>query len=223
MKNKGSLNQVKKFFPAGGHYELTRSDAAEKYCWKDETSLGQRFEFGKKVLRRNSSTDWEDVREKAKVGDLDSVPADIYIRYYRSLRTISMDHSKPVGISKTIYVLFGPTATGKSYRAWQRFPSAYSKDPRSKWWSGYRGEDVAIMDEFRGSIDISHLLRWFDCYPVSVETKGSQVPLCVSTVVITSNLPPKAWFPELDFPTYAALERRLTVFEVLDKEQEINF
>jgi len=34
---------------------------------------------------------------------------------------------------------------------------------------GYRGQEHVVFDEFRGGIDISHVLRWFDRYPVIVE------------------------------------------------------
>lgn len=33
-------------------------------------------------MKRNSETDWEKVKENAKLGKLDEVPADVYIRCY---------------------------------------------------------------------------------------------------------------------------------------------
>jgi len=90
---------------------------------------------------------------------------------------------------------------------------SYCKDPRSKFWCGYQGEDNVIFDEFRGGIDIAHLLRWFDRYPVRVEIKGSSVPLVASKIWITSNLAPSFWYPECDSATLEALLRRLTVIE----------
>lgn len=73
--------------------------------------------------------------------------------------------------------------------------------------------NVVIIDEFRGDIDISHLLRWFDRYPVIVEVKGSSAPLIAENIWITSNLHPSNWYPLLDSVTYAALERRLEITE----------
>lgn len=69
------------------------------------------------------------------------------------------------------------------------------------------------MDEYRGGIDISHLLRWFDRYPVLVEIKGSSVPLVATTIWITSNIWPAEWYPLLDNATMAALNRRLNIVE----------
>lgn len=222
MKNKVSLTSLKKVFPTIGHYELTRSAAAEQYVWKDETSIGERFEFGKKKIKRNSKVDWQEIKENAISGELEKVPPDIYVRYYNTLTRIRADHHNPIATEKRVFVLWGPTATGKSHRAWANFPDAYTKDPRTKWWTGYRGQKHVIIDEFRGGIDVAHILRWTDKYPVSVETKGSHIPLQCTTIVFTSNLEPKFWY-ELDVDTLNALLRRLKIILVECKEQEVNF
>jgi len=128
---------------------------------------------------------------------------------FRSLRAIASDHYRPIGIEKTVNVFFGRTGTGKSRRAWEEAGVlAYPKDPRSKWWDGYKGEEAVVIDEFRGTLDVSHLLRWLDRYPVRVECKGSSVPLQATKIWITSNLAPGDWYPELDVQTKEALLRR---------------
>jgi len=223
LKNKGSLNSIRKIFPLNGHYELTVSKKASEYVWKDETSLGQRFEIGKLPLRRNSKTDWDEVRALAIAGDLESVPSDIFVRYYHSLRRISADYLRPVGIDKSVFLLWGKTGTGKSHRAWSAFPNAYAKDPRTKWWTGYRNEETVIIDEFRGGIDVAHILRWLDKYPVQVETKGGSTALSAKTIIITSNITTASWYPDLDPETFLALDRRIKIIEVVDQDQEINF
>lgn len=110
---------------------------------------------------------------------------------------------------------WGPTGTGKSRRAWDEATfDAYPKDPRTKFWDGYRGHRNVVLDEFRGAIDIAHLLRWMDRYPVIVEVKGSSVVLEAEKIWITSNLHPRDWYKELDYPTYQALERRMEIVEM---------
>jgi len=117
-------------------------------------------------------------------------------------------------MERTVTVYWGPTGTGKSRRAWDESGlDAYPKDPRTKFWDGYQSQPCVVIDEFRGAIDVSHLLRWFDRYPVLVEIKGSSVVLVADRIWITSNLRPDAWFPELDGSTLAALLRRLHVVE----------
>lgn len=212
---KKTRNQVKDAFGIQGmHVEPTRSRAAEAYVHKEETRDGEPFEFGHKPFNRNSGTDWARVKELAKGGQLDMVPADVYVRYYRTLVTIAADHSTPVGMEKDVFVFYGRTGTGKSRRAWDEAgPDAYSKDPRSKFWCGYRDHEHVVIDEFRGGIDISHLLRWLDRYPVNVEIKGSSKPLKAKKIWITSNLHPMNWYIEMDRETKDALLRRLQITE----------
>lgn len=110
----------------------------------------------------------------------------------------------------------GPTGIGKSRRAWDEATfDAYPKDPNTKFWDGYNGQINVVMDEFRGRIDISHLLRWFDRYPVIVEVKGSSVVLKAEKIWITSNLEPREWYPGMDDLTLQALFRRLTVINFI--------
>lgn len=86
-----------------------------------------------------------------------------------------------------------------------------NKDPRTKFWDGYRGEEHVVIDEFRGDINVSHLLRWLDRYPVRVEIKGSSVPLSARKLWFTSNIPIESWYPQLDSETMDALKRRINI------------
>lgn len=64
-----------------GHWEISRSSAARDYVWKEDTRVaGTQFELGTLPVRRNEKCDWDSVRASAKSGDLDAVPADIFIR-----------------------------------------------------------------------------------------------------------------------------------------------
>lgn len=214
FRNKVTLVGAKRSFPETAHLEPTRSDAARAYVNKEETRDGDPFEFGELPIRRNNACDWSNIKTLAKEGKIDEIPADVYIRYYRTLLCIAADNASPVGMERTVFVYFGRTGTGKSRRAWQEAgDAAYSKDPRSKFWCGYRRHTNVVMDEFRGGIDISHLLRWTDRYPVAVELKGSSTPLVANKIWITSNVHPMNWYPELDFETKQALMRRLQITE----------
>lgn len=209
------LSHMRKVF-GKYHSEPTRSEAAESYVWKEETRIeGTQFELGKRPFKRNSSADWAAVLDCAKSGDFDGIPPDIYIRYYGNLKRICVENSEPVGVEKLCYVFWGKTGTGKSRRAWSEATfQAYPKDPNSKFWDGYRGQENVVIDEFRGTIGISHLLRWLDRYPLLVEVKGSSVVCKASKIWITSNLHPKDWYPDLDIETVDALLRRLIIIEI---------
>lgn len=173
---------------------------------------GTQFELGSKPFKRNSLTDWEGVAEAAKRGRLENVPADVFVRCYSQLSRIAADYAEPIPIVREVFVYCGKTGTGKSRRAWAEAGlDAFPKDPKSKWWTGLAHKKHAILDEFRGDIDIAHILRWTDVYPCLVETKGGSIPFLVEKLWFTSNLHPKDWYPNIDEDTKAALMRRLNI------------
>lgn len=207
------LRRIKTDFGEGVHAEPSRSSAADDYVWKDETRVdGTQFELGQRPIQRNNDKDWARVKELAKSGQLEEIPADIFVQHYRTLRTISADYCRPDPVEREVVVYWGTSGVGKSRRAWDEAGvDAYPKDPNTKFWDGYRGHQHVVIDEFRGRVDISHILRWFDRYPVVVEIKGSAVVLAAKKIWITSNLDPRSWYPDLDSETLNALMRRMTV------------
>lgn len=115
-----------------------------------------------------------------------------------------------------VVVITGPTGCGKSHWIYTNRDgidggSAYSlpltKD--TKWWDGYQGEKICLLDDFYGekNIEWSTLLRYLDKYPVRVEKKGSSAQLKVSTWFITSNARPDQWYTVHDC---SPLYRRIT-------------
>lgn len=217
LKKPQRLSWLKKEIHCGSHWEPTRSEAADEYVWKDATSIpGTRFEFGIKSMRRNVAKDWDQIVVDAKNGRMDNIPGDILVRCYGNLKRIAADNLQPLAIERTVYVFWGRTGTGKSRRAWDEAGlDAYPKDPRTKFWDGYNGQQHVIIDEFRGGIDISHMLRWLDRYPVIVEIKGSSTVLKAKTIWITSNKNPREWYVDLDEETKDALLRRLNITEFI--------
>ena len=210
------LGGLKAIFGDHCHAEPTLSDAANDYVWKDESAIPEtRFELGSLPHRRGVDKDWEAIRDSARSGELDAIPADVYLRYYNNLQKIAADNSKPLAIEREVVCYWGPTGVGKSRKAWDEAGlDAYPKDPRSKFWDGYRDHEHVVIDEFRGDIDISHILRWFDRYPVIVEVKGGSRVLKAKKIWITSNLHPVDWYPTLDRLTKDALTRRLKITNI---------
>lgn len=148
------MRMCKAAFCPTAHCELSRSAAADVYVWKDDTAIaGTRFELGEKPHKRNSKSDWEVIWGRAVDGDLLAIEANVRIQHYRTLRTIRADYAEPVAFERSVVVFWGPTGTGKSRRAWEEATwNAYPKDPRSKFWDGYRDQKHVVFDEFRGGI-----------------------------------------------------------------------
>lgn len=208
------LSWVKKL-NSNCHWEVAIADAHcnTAYCSKerDVTTRG--------VLPKTPSQKGQDEKERwiqiiahAKAGTLEEHDPKVYYNSERTAERLHARYGIVKGYEKTVKVYWGATGTGKSHDAWEEAGElAYGKDPRTKWWDGYHDQENVVIDEFRGTIDISHMLRWLDKYPVRVETKGSTTPLKVIRVWITSNLHPKDWYPDLDQETKDALMRRLEV------------
>jgi len=117
------------------HAELGRSNAASEYVWKDDTCVdpSTRFELGRLPFKRNSPADWDAILQSAKSGDHSTIPADIQIRCAHQLQTIGRIYARPMAMVRSCKVFYGPTATGKSRRAWyEAGPDAYPKNPRTK-------------------------------------------------------------------------------------------
>lgn len=192
---KRTLSFVKSIF-GPYHFELSRSKAIERYVWKEDSAIaGTAFELGCKPFCRNNADDWQRIWTAATSGDLESIPPDIRVRHYSTLRKIASDFTSALGIERQVKVFWGPTGTGKSRTAWEQAGlNAYPKDPRTKWWDGYQAHENVVIDEFDGTVDICHVLRWFDRYPVLVEIKGAAVPLKATRIWITSNIDPRQWY-----------------------------
>lgn len=213
---KCTLNQVKRALHPTAHVELSRSDAADAYVWKDDTSVhGTRFELGAKPVSRARKQDWEKIVSDAKRGLFEDIPPDILVRNYSSLKRIRVDNLAPIDRTDIqVRVYWGNTGTGKTFTAHNEIrlldKAYFDKNPLTKWWDGYRGQTLCLIDEFAGRVDIINLLRWLDRYPCTVEVKGYTLPLEVTHFWITSNIHPREWYPDAPRAHQDALLRRLT-------------
>lgn len=209
-----TLGQCKSYFCPQAHCEQSRSSAADAYVWKEDTRVANtQFEHGTKPTRRNNKTDWESIRTRAKAGQFDEIDADVFVRHYSSLKRIRVDYAEPVWRNEIeVFVYWGGSGLGKTRRAWHEAgEKTYVKDPCTKWWDGYKGEENVIIDEFSGVIAINHILRWLDRYPCFAEVKGYSTPLRASRFWITSNIDPRQWYPDANPDQKAALLRRMKI------------
>ncbi|AUW34327.1 replication-associated protein [Sagusvirus crownis] len=207
------LRSVKAVFGEDIHAELSRSSAAREYCGKQDTRVeGTSFELGDLPVDRAQEKDWDKVWGWAVTGEYLKIPADIRVRCYSTIRKIEKDHMQAIEIpDKIINVYWGASGTGKSRRAWDESgPDAYPKDPNTKFWDGYCGQASVVVDEFKGRVDLSHILRWCDRYPVCVENKGGGVVCRARRITFTSNVDWRRWWPDATEEELRAFRRRCT-------------
>lgn len=190
FKNRKTFTSVKKIFSTA-HIERARGtpQEASDYCKKD----GDFEEFGEIPPDGGSMEKrrWEEVKEKAKAGDLDGIPADIYVRYYNTLKKIKADHQvvPPAQDTLDFHWYYGESGAGKSSTARKENPGAYIKNC-NKWWDGYTDQQCAIIEDV-GKKDAEwigdFLKRWCDHHPFSAETKGATICIRPPRIICTSN------------------------------------
>lgn len=203
------------------HWEAARgtSEQAADYCKKDKDfiEVGSLPKTAAEAGGQAEKDRWEEARKRAREGDYDAIPADIYIRYKRALHDIHKDAMpKPPDAEGTTGVwIWGRAGVGKSRMARHRYPDAYPK-MQNKWWDGYQGEAHVILDDF-DSKELAHLLKiWADRYAFVAETKGGAICIRPQTIVVTSNYPIDDVKFAFDLDTIEALTRRFTVVHLTE-------
>lgn len=182
---------------------------------KEDTRVDGPWEFGSMPINRNSKTDWEKVFSLAKEGDIDSIPADIRVRHYSTLKKISKDHLRVRGEADNLKGEWycGPSGIGKSRLARDMYPNAYPK-LANKWWDGYNGEDHVLLEDLddKHTCLAYHVKLWADRYHAPGETKGGICALTHSKFVVTSQYYPEEIFSGKDLE---AINRRFIVTRLI--------
>ena len=109
-----------------------------------------------------------------------------------------------------MYWFYGPTGSGKSRCAEEMFPNAYWAMSTGKWWEGYDGQEVVIINDYRKDFCKFHeLLNLLDRYPYRVECKGGSRQFTSKTIVITTPLSPEETWENRTSEDLGQLLRRI--------------
>jgi len=178
----------------GTHLEPRRGtrDQARDYCRKD----GDVFEWGEfdGMTKENLF--------KQPIPYIKENYPEFYCRYYKGLEKLNIDKG-PKWRDVEVVILWGPTGTGKTRQVMEQ-DSVYKIDPPYKWWDGYEGEEILLIDDYREhAIERGFLLNLLDGYRLRLETKGSHTWALWRKVYITTNYDPLGWADE-------AINRRVT-------------
>lgn len=196
-KSKVRLGKIKTDFTNSVHAELSRSQAAEEYVFKEETSVpGTRFELGRKSFNRNNKTDWSMALSRIKEGQIKEAIEEQpdLIRYVNSLiKTSTLFLQKPNDLNSVCGIwIHGPPNVGKSHYVRQHYPNYFEK-PFDKWWCGYNGEKSVLLDDLSLEHEWMgfHLKRWADKWVFAAAIKnGGKVDIRPDRLIVTSNYTP---------------------------------
>lgn len=171
------------------------AEANFKYCSKE----GAYYEKGTRPITNKRKGElgkefWEEQLSLAKKGRVDLCDPKIQVTHFHQLNSIAAKYAPmPLDADGTTGLWFyGHTGTGKSRKAREDNPGHYLK-LCNKWWCGYQGEDVAIMEDFDKQHHMlgHHLKIWADRYAFPAEIKGSKINIRPKLIIVTSNWHPK--------------------------------
>ncbi len=213
MRSKKRFSYMKDSCHATARWAARNGTAqqAADYCKKDGD-----FEEGGDISASNQGhrTDLEEAAEALRTRQLSDVAESfptVYIKFHRGLQMYkNVLQSKEAKAAPKVYVFWGPTGTGKSFKVREMSPDCFFTS-NAKWYDGYDGTSDICFDDFSGQITINNFLRLIDRYEVAVETKGGTLHFKPKRIFITSHFDPETWYEAIGGNSrWPEIERRCT-------------
>lgn len=221
-KRGGATLATVKRFPGleTAHIERRRGTAAQAraYCEKEDTRVGGPYTWGvpaQQGKRSDLIAVQESIAEGADTAELWTEHFPAMVRYHRAFDVYRRVTSAKRSWETTCITLIGPSGCGKTrwvHQNYDRLGTALFVKGPGKWWDGYDGEDVVLIDEMYGSrFTHGELLQLTDRYAHSVEVKGAVINFAPRVIIFTSNAHPSGWYVGAQFQwEQSPLRRRLT-------------
>lgn len=187
---------VKKVLPRA-HIEVARGSVEENflYCSKDKDF----YEHGDRPMSdtekgKRGREFWVEQLEHCKRGRVEDCDPKLQITHFNALHSVSAYYAAmPLDLDDfDNHWYYGESGSGKSLKARSENPGHYLK-MCNKWWDGYRGEDVVIIEDFDKAHKVlgHHMKIWADRYAFPAEVKGSKRNLRPQKIIVTSNWSPQ--------------------------------
>jgi len=219
------LSQLKDIHQ-GIHWEIRRGSQAQAiaYATKCDTRIDGPWEYGEKFVGfPGRRTDLVAVADRIRDGSTietisDEFPAES-IQYRRgildSIRAVRRSqHKRVIRSGLEVFVYWGDSGAGKTRSVYETegIENVYTLTEchnGTVWFDDYDYEPVLLIDDFRGWIKFTMLLKILDIYPLRIPIKGSFENAAWKKVYITSNHPIEDWYRSESGHCLSALRRRI--------------
>lgn len=192
-KNPITFSAVCKRFNKKAHVEVAEGDADAniKYCSKENMIFSEGVPF-----KQGARNDLKDIRINIEKGkNIREMAINEDIINYQGLRMAEglMKYFEPKRMDPpTIIWRYGETGAGKSKWVYDKFGTEVFTPTSFKWWEGYDGHKVVLIDDIRDDWCKFHeFIKLTDRYPYRVECKNGSRQLLATTIVITSPYHPR--------------------------------
>lgn len=223
---------------AAAHWEFRRGTHAQArdYAKKDESRVNGPWELGHEKDDQGKRNDLEKIGElvKAKRTNLEIVEecgavASKFAKNIAFLRFVNTEAESDRQVQGVrVLCLYGPTGVGKTFAAVNfiaggvdyYIAEAPSQRGSKLWFDGYEGQHTLILDDFDGDYcTLAYLKRLLDVYKLKIEVKGGFAWAVWTTVVITSNSHPSAWYNKADMQVnLGPLKRRIQEIRLCENQ-----
>lgn len=215
FKRAYSLAGLKKLHPRV-HWEIQKCQQDNNYCRKRDSELViDRDERKKKGARTDIAEIKEVVKDSLSMREVVTVATSVQSVRMAELWLKYNEPKRPLNVDIEVHWRYGKTGLGKTRPIWDKHGVNEVYTPTSyKWWEGYDGHKVVLIDELRGDwCTFGQLLRLLDRYPYTVETKGGSRQIQATTWYITSCRHPRDLYSAHTFDAEERVDqllRRLT-------------
>lgn len=211
--------------------QLGNNAQVRAYVHKLKTCQGERFEFGS-PSQQGIRSDLEDIKRRIEKGESHySISQDhfmSYARYSRWAKEYQGLHLKK--LSKRyrqidVEILSGPTDVGKTRKAYDKHDinDIYKINCGDglKWFDGYEGQKILILDEFKNQAQLTRILDFLDGHQCRLEVKGGTTYANWEKIYITTNLKREEIYPNIKSHLVAPFWRRVDKFIDLYPKNEV--
>lgn len=159
----------------------------KKYCTKENKFL----EIGEPVKQGKRSDIDVAVAIAEETGSIREVLK--VVKNYQAVRHTELYmkycEEESVRLDLEVINIYGSSGKGKTRYVYQKEKNIF-RPINYKWWEGYDGHEVVLLDDIRRDFcKFRELLNLLDIYPIRVESKGGSRQLRAKKIYITTPIP----------------------------------